>query len=133
MTNSNGRRPSLRQRATRVRALRCKRLIAVVENPADIRDIGSFIRNVNALGVDKAYIVSKSGILANDWQAMRERPSLLKVSASAIKWTFVKVVRTTSACFEHLERHGFASIVTRPSIWPSIPRRTRPRAHTPQL
>ena len=50
-------RPSVRKRADAIRPYRCKNLIAVIEGPGDILNIGTVIRNVNALGVEKAYIV----------------------------------------------------------------------------
>ena len=48
---------SARRRADAVKAHRCKHLIAVLEDPHDVKNIGSVIRNVNALGVEKVYIV----------------------------------------------------------------------------
>lgn len=107
-------RSSLRQRAERVKALRCKNLIAVLEHPTDHKNFGAFVRNVNALGVEKAYLVSNKKFLPEDWEGMRERHSLIQLSASAIKWTFVKVFKETGDCLDHLERNGFVSIVTSP-------------------
>ena len=64
---------SIRVRADAIKAYRCKNLIAVLENPDDIRNIGTVIRNVNALGVEKTYIVDSRKSLPEDWQEMRER------------------------------------------------------------
>lgn len=47
----------VRETAKAVKPYRCKNLIAVIEDPNDIRNIGTIIRNVNALGVEKTYIV----------------------------------------------------------------------------
>ena len=47
----------VRDRAKAIKPYRCKYLIAVIENPSDIKNIGTIIRNVNALGVEKTYIV----------------------------------------------------------------------------
>jgi tRNA (guanosine-2'-O-)-methyltransferase len=105
---------SLRIRADRVKTLRCKNLIAVIEYPKDIRNIGSVIRNVNALGAEKVYIVTDNADLTLEWQAMRDRHSLMSVSASAVRWTFVRVFPDTESCLAHLERKGFVSIVTSP-------------------
>jgi len=44
---------SVRARANRIKGFRCKNLIVVVENPEDVRNIGTVIRNVNALGAEK--------------------------------------------------------------------------------
>lgn len=105
-----------RQRADAVKPYRCKNLIAVIENPNDIQNIGTVIRNVNALGVEKAYIVDPRGALPSDWHDMRERKSLSKTSVSAIKWSFVKRFDTTEECLEHLKKNRFVSIVTSPHI-----------------
>lgn len=56
-------RPSLRKRADAIMDFRCKNLIAMIEDPVDIRNIGTVIRNVNALGAEKAYIVDPKGAL----------------------------------------------------------------------
>jgi tRNA (guanosine-2'-O-)-methyltransferase len=107
-------KPSLRARADKIKDFRCKNLIAVIEEPDDIRNLGTIIRNVNALGVEKAYVVSSKNWLPDDWQDMRSRSKLHAVSASAIKWSFVKKFATTEDCLTHLEKNGFISIVTSP-------------------
>ena len=66
------------------------------------------------LGCEKAYIVTDQNLVSDDWEEMRTRKSLSAMSASAIKWSFVKKFRTTESCLEHLERNGFVSIVTSP-------------------
>ena len=107
---------SLRQRVDKIKDFRCKNLIAVIERPNEIKNIGTVIRNVNALGVEKVYVVDSNGLLSDDWQEMRERPSLSKTSASAVKWSFVKRFNDTESCIEHLEKNGFVSIVTSPHM-----------------
>jgi tRNA (guanosine-2'-O-)-methyltransferase len=87
-----------------------------LENPTDIRNIGTVIRNVNAMGVEKVYVVDPTHSLPDDWQDLRERKSLSKVSVSAVKWTFVKRFDSTADCFAHLEKKGFTSIVTSPHV-----------------
>lgn len=47
---------------------------------------------------------------------MRGRTSLWKTSVSAVKWTFVKRFDSTEACFDHLEKQGFVSVVTSPHV-----------------
>jgi tRNA (guanosine-2'-O-)-methyltransferase len=107
---------SVRERADAIKLFVCKNLIAVVEDPADIKNIGTVIRNVNALGVEKIYIVDPSKALPNDWNEMREKPSLSKTSVSAVKWSFVKRFDSTDDCFDHLEKNNFRSIVTSPHV-----------------
>jgi len=112
------RRPriSVRKRADEIKAFRCKNLIAVLENPTDIKNIGTVIRNVNALGVEKVYVVDPRRSLPEDWQELRERRSVSKTSVSAVKWTFVKRFDSTDDCFDYLEKKNFKSIVTSPHV-----------------
>lgn len=116
MSEQKRNKSSARLRADEIKSYRCKNLIAVIEDPHDIKNIGTVIRNVNALGVEKAYIVDPRGALPDDWQEMRETRSLSKTSVSAIKWSFVKRFDSTEACLEHLAKNRFVSIVTSPHV-----------------
>lgn len=109
-------KPSVRARADAIRQFVCKNLIAVIEDPSDIKNIGTVIRNVNALGCEKVYVVDPRHALPDDWQEMRERPSLSKTSVSAVKWSFVKRFESTDDCFDHLEKNNFHSLVTSPHV-----------------
>lgn len=109
-------KPSVRRRANAIKSFRCKNLIAVIENPTDVGNIGTIIRNVNAMGVEKAYIVDPRRALPDDWEDLRTNRPYSKTSASAVKWTFVKRFDSTDACFDHLETKGFKSIVTSPHV-----------------
>jgi tRNA (guanosine-2'-O-)-methyltransferase len=107
---------SVRKRADQIKQFRCKNLIAVLENPTDIKNIGTVIRNVNALGVEKVYVVDPRRSLPDDWQELRDDRGLSKTSVSAVKWTFVKRYDSTDECFDHLEANRFKSIVTSPHV-----------------
>ena len=107
---------SLRRKADYAKTGRCKNLIAVLESPRNLENIGTVIRNINALGVEKLYIVDTFNVLPNDWSSMRNKKKLLDVSVSAVKWTFIKKFNTTTECMDHLEKNGFVSIVTSPHI-----------------
>ncbi|MEO1489805.1 MAG: RNA methyltransferase [Pseudomonadota bacterium] len=109
-------KPSVRKRADAIKPFVCKNLIAVIEAPSDIKNIGTVIRNVNALGCEKVYVVDPRKALPDDWQDMREKPSLSRTSVSAVKWSFVKRFDSTDDCFDHLERNNFHSIVTSPHV-----------------
>lgn len=109
-------RKSVRRRVNEIKQFRCKNLIAVLENPTDVKNIGAVIRNVNALGVEKVYIVDPRRSLPDDWQDLRTRRSVSKISVSAVKWTFVRRFDSTDECFDHLERKAFKSIVTSPHM-----------------
>jgi len=107
---------SLRKRVDEIKQYRCKNLIAVMEDPHDMKNIGTVIRNVNALGVEKVYVVDSRRALPEDWQEMRDKKSLSSTSASAVKWSFVKRFDSTEACLQHLENNRFISIVTSPHV-----------------
>ncbi len=107
---------SLRKRADEIKEHRCKNLIAVLEEPNMIKNIGTVIRNINALGVEKLYVVDSQNRLPEDWQEMRERRSLIKPSVSAVKWSFVKTFSSTQECIDHLNKNRFTSVVTSPHI-----------------
>lgn len=109
-------RSSARLRADRIKKYRCRHLIAVIENPSDVKNTGTVIRNVNALGVEKVYVVDADGRLPDDWEEMRERRSLSKTSASGVKWSFVKRFDSTEECLDHLEENCFTSVVTSPHV-----------------
>jgi tRNA (guanosine-2'-O-)-methyltransferase len=107
---------SLRQRADRIKDGRCKNLIAVLEEPSDPKNIGTVIRNINALGVEKLYIVDSKNMIPEKWEEMRARKKLLDTSVSAVKWTFVKKFASTEQCMQHLEKNKFVSIATSPHV-----------------
>jgi tRNA (guanosine-2'-O-)-methyltransferase len=109
-------KPSLRARADKIKDFRCKNLIAVIENPDEIRNVATVVRNINALGVEKAYVVTDRKMLPDTWEEMRNKSKLGAISASAIKWTFVKKFETTNSCLDHLEKNGFVSAVTSPHV-----------------
>lgn len=112
----NNQKSSKRIRADKIKPYQCKNLITVIEDPHDIKNIGTVIRNVNALGVEKAYIIDPKRKLPDDWQEMRERNSLSGTSVSAIKWTFVRRFDSTEDCLTHLEKNNFKSVVTSPHL-----------------
>jgi len=107
---------SKRQRADAIKPYVCKNLIAVIEDPHDVRNIGTVIRNVCALGVEKTYIIDPRKALPDNWQEMREKKSLSSTSASAVKWSFVKRFGSTEECLTHLTKNRFTSIVTSPHV-----------------
>lgn len=116
MTNDTPKKPraSVRKRAEAIKPFQCDNLIAVLENPSDIKNVGTVIRNVNALGIEKIYVVDPHNKLSDDWEELRSQTSLSKASVSAIKWTFVKRFNSTEACLDHLEKFNFVSAVTSP-------------------
>lgn len=112
----NTKKTSIRRRANAIKPYICKNLIAVIEEPHDMVNIGTVIRNVNALGVDRTYVIDPGRSLPDDWNEMREERSLSKRSVSAIKWSFVKRFDSTEDCIMHLKANRFISIVTSPHV-----------------
>src|SRR6476469_5924949 len=109
-------KPSVSERADAIKQFRCKNLIAVLECPTDVKNIGTVIRNANALGVEKVYVVDPRHSLPDDWQELREHKSVSRTSVSASKWTFIKRFNSTDECFNYLESKNFRSIVTSPHV-----------------
>jgi tRNA (guanosine-2'-O-)-methyltransferase len=109
-------RPSIRERLNKLKRNWCKKLVVVIENPKDIKNIGTIIRNVNAFGASKVYIVDPHRKIPDDWQDIRKKGSLLITSVSAAKWTFIKRFDSTEECLNHLEKRGYISVVTSPHI-----------------
>jgi tRNA (guanosine-2'-O-)-methyltransferase len=107
---------NLRLRANKAKESRCTTLIAVLENPKTLENIGSVIRNVDGLGVQKLYVIDGNNLLPSDWETMRGRSSLNKISASAIKWTYVRRFPNTLSCIDHLQRKKYVSVVTSPHV-----------------
>ncbi len=105
-----------RARADEIKTFRCKNLLVVIEEPENPRNIGTIIRNVNALGAEKVYVVDPRKVLSDDWQDLRSEPKLSKLSVSAVKWTFVKRFDSTEECLAHLAKNKFVSVATSPHV-----------------
>lgn len=105
-----------RKRADKIKDFRCKNLVVVIEEPENPRNIGTIIRNVNALGAEKVYVIDPRHVLSDDWQELRTDAKLSKLSVSAVKWTFVKRFDSTDECLAHLEKNHFVSIATSPHV-----------------
>lgn len=89
-------------------------LIAVLENPNYIMNIGNVIRNVNGLGVDSLYVVDGLKRLENDEELIRGRKTLIKHSSGAVKFTKIRCFDTLEECLEELKKNGFISVGTSP-------------------
>ena len=107
-------RESIRRKADYAKTKRCKGLIAVLEHPKNLNNIGTVVRNIDALGIEKVYIVDSKGLLLDDWQHMRNNRTLNNISASAIKWAFVKKFKDSETCLQHIDRKCYTSIATSP-------------------
>jgi tRNA (guanosine-2'-O-)-methyltransferase len=83
MEEAAGLKRSARRRADEIKGFRCKNLIAVLENPTDVKNIGTVIRNANALGVEKVYVVDPRRSLPDDWQELRTGKAISATCASS--------------------------------------------------
>lgn len=106
---------SLREKANRASVTRSRTLICVVENPNLINNLMAIVRTAESLGVSRIYVIENGKLkLPDDWQKMRNDPQMLNLSASGIKWLFVKKFSSTSDCLKHLARMKYISIGTSP-------------------
>jgi len=104
-------RSRIRKRADKASSLRCKTLICVLENPQNVENIASVMRNIDALGITKLYVISPDHKIIN-CNKRKMRP----VSASAEKWIYTKFFISTEKCIEYLKKNNFDSLVTSPHI-----------------
>lgn len=110
-------RTGVREKADATRPFRCNTLICVLENPQNIANIGTVIRNINALGIGKLYIVDSNQVLGGQsWHQMRSNKRLMETSASAIKWTYCRKFDTTTECLAYLAKKRVTSMVTSPHM-----------------
>ena len=108
-------KPSLRKRANKASVLRSKTLVCVIENPNLVNNLMGIIRTAEALGVGKIYVIDNGKLkLPSDWQKMRNDPQFLSLSASGIKWIYVKKFSSTSECLQHLAKKKFTNVGTSP-------------------
>ncbi|MGK4569392.1 TrmH family RNA methyltransferase [Flavobacterium sp. 3HN19-14] len=90
-------------------------LIAVLENPNYIINIGNVIRNVNGLGVNKLYIIDGLNRIDRDPDILKERKSLIKHSSGAVRHTNIERFDTSQECLDFLSKNNFTSIGTSPA------------------
>lgn len=93
----------VRERIRKIKHLRNRYFICVLENPTDIMNIASTLRNVSAFGVEKLYIVGGKKIL-HDFESSRNNKRLTNLSVGTNKWVFVKCFTTTIECISHLKK-----------------------------
>jgi len=108
-------RTSLRERANKASVFRSKTLVCVVEKPKLINNLMGIVRTAEALGVGKVYLIDDGRLkLPKDWQSMRNNPKLVSLSASGIKWLYLKKFSSTTECLKHLAKKNFTNVGTSP-------------------
>jgi tRNA (guanosine-2'-O-)-methyltransferase len=92
-----------------------KTFICVIENPKLLENVSSIIRNANVFGLEKIYIIDGNNLFkGKDWNNLRYDKMLNALSVSAIRWTWIKIFKTTEECIEHLKKKNFTIAVTSP-------------------
>jgi tRNA (guanosine-2'-O-)-methyltransferase len=102
---------SVRDRIREIKHLRNKYFTCVLENPNDIVNVASAIRNISAFGVEKLYIIGGKNII-DDFESARNNRRLTYISVGANKWVFVKHFDTTSECLAHLRKNLYTIAAT---------------------
>jgi len=103
---------SVRERIRQVKHLRNKYFVCVLENPDNIVNIASTIRNISAFGVEKLYIIGGAKNILDDFESSRSNKRLTNISVGANKWVFVKHFDTTSECLSHLKKNLYTIAIT---------------------
>ncbi len=101
----------IRDRIRQVKHLQNKYFICVLENPKDIVNIASAMRNISAFGIEKLYVIGENDIVS-DFETARTNKHLKNVSVGANKWVFVKRFKTATDCIEHLRNNEYTIAVT---------------------
>jgi len=102
---------SVRERIREIKHLRNRYFVCVLENPSNMINIASAIRNISAFGVEKIYIVGGPDRLS-DFESSRNNKHLLNLSVGASKWVFVKHFDTAHECLAHLRKNLYTIAVT---------------------
>lgn len=104
---------AVRERIKAVKHLRNRYFVCVLENPNNIVNIGSTIRNISAFGIEKLYVVENINFL-KDFESSRSNKRLSNLSVGANKWVFVKHFKTTKECIVYLRKNHYTIAVTSP-------------------
>ena len=105
---------SLRKKANHASSLRCDTLICVIENPSNIENIGTVLRNIDALGISKLYVINQAAKMKQKYKDIQS--TLKRVSVSADRWVYVHPFATTLECVAHLVKNNYISLGTSPHI-----------------
>lgn len=101
----------IRDRIRQVKHLQNKYFICVLENPKDVVNIASAMRNISAFGVEKLYVIGDNKMV-QDFETSRTNKHLTNVSVGANKWVFVKQFDTAADCIAHLRENRYTIAVT---------------------
>lgn len=102
---------AIRERIRGIKHLRNRYFICVLENPDNLVNVASAIRNISAFGVEKLYVIGGANIL-KDFESSRSNKHLTNISVGANKWVFVKHFDTTGECISYLRKKLYTIAVT---------------------
>lgn len=126
---------ALRVKANRASQQRCTSLVCVLENPVNLENVGAVMRNIDALGIARLYVVSSKwtqrdfGTPGSGGERGRKR--LAETSVSASKWVYTRHFATTAECLAHLFKTNFVSVGTSPHRLGAVNRDLRETDFTP--
>ena len=103
---------AIREKIRKIKHLRNLYFICVLENPTDIVNIASTIRNISAFGIEKLYIIKSSKNSLTDFESSRKNKRLTNISVGANKWVYVKHFSSASECLAHLRKNRYTVAVT---------------------
>lgn len=103
---------AIRERIRKIKHLRNRYFVCVLENPTDIVNIASAIRNICAFGVEKLYVVGGAKNILHDFESSRSNKRLTNVSVGANKWVYVRYFNTTTECVSHLRKNLYTIVAT---------------------
>lgn len=98
-------RQQLRIKADRASAKRCTSVIAVLEQPMQHGNVGAVVRNIDALGVGKLYVITGRKM---------DSGAVHHASVGSSKYVYVKCFESTEACVKHLADQYAESWATSP-------------------
>ena len=102
---------AIRDKIRQIKHLQNKYFICVLENPNNVVNIASAVRNISAFGVEKLYVIGNQAMV-KDFEASRSHKQLTNLSVGANKWVFVKSFATASECMAHLRKNRYTIAVT---------------------
>lgn len=102
----------IRERIREIKHLQNKYFICVLEDPDNLVNVASAIRNISAFGVTKLYVVGGDKNILRDFESSRTNKHLSNISVGANKWVFVKHFSTTNECIAHLKKNLYTIAVT---------------------
>ena len=107
---------SVRERIRKVKGLRSRYLICVLENPKHAVNLAATIRNCSALGVEKVYVIGGYKGVPKTFEQSRANKGIEAASVGASKWTYVKHFPTSEECISYLRKNWYKIAVTSPHL-----------------